>query len=427
VTPGTDYPSYHVLMLAPDCYMIDRRILQEARALTRSGYRVTLLSGFECPREEHYLQDGIAIHRYTYDWDDERLKKLRACLPASPLLQRWLNKTFMWTARRLLSASPFDTFVLSKARQYVADIIHVHDLPCLRYGVQLAAEWGALLVFDAHEIYYEQESLPRRVQRALRREEQRLVRHTRLFITVNQAIADWYHERYAIQPLVLMNCTETPSGVCVSESRALLRHTADLPPQSRVVLYQGWISSERNLATFVQCAEYLPEDAYVILIGYGAYEQALQALLETKAWQHKVRFLGRIEPEQILCFTAGADVGVIPYLPIDLNHTLCSPNKFFEYVQSGVPVIAHDLPFFRHMAQQHGVVAVGDLTTPQKMAQVITAVLKQAERLCAMREACQEATKTLNWEVEARKLLDAYTRLTLMDGSMGSHQVSPKD
>ena len=136
-------------MLAPDCYMIDRRIVQEARALTRSGYRVTLLSGFECPREEHYLQEDIAIHRYTYDWDDERLKKLRACLPASPLLQRWLNKTFMWTARRLLYASPFDTFVLSKARQYVADIIHVHDLPCLKYGVQLAAEWGALLVFDA--------------------------------------------------------------------------------------------------------------------------------------------------------------------------------------------------------------------------------------------------------------------------------------
>ena len=113
-------------------------------------------------------------------------------------------------------------------------------------------------------------------------------------------------------------------------------------------------------------------------------------------------------------------LALFPIFPLTLNHTLCSPNKFFEYVQSGVPVIAHDLPFFRHMAQQHGVVAVGDLTTPQKMAQVITAMLNQAEHLCAMREACQEATKILNWEVEARKLLDAYTMLTLMDGSTGS-------
>ena len=64
-------------MLSPDCYMIDRRILQEARSLLGQGYRVTLLSGFESPREEHYVQDGIEIHRYQYDWDDERIKQLR--------------------------------------------------------------------------------------------------------------------------------------------------------------------------------------------------------------------------------------------------------------------------------------------------------------------------------------------------------------
>ena len=133
MTPGTDYPSYHVLMLAPDCYMIDRRILQEARALTRSGYRVTLLSGFECPREEHYLQDGIAIHRYTYDWDDERLKKLRACLPASPLLQRWLNKTFMWTARRLCLAFRYLCVVQGTA-------IYRRYYPCPRFA--MPEVWG---------------------------------------------------------------------------------------------------------------------------------------------------------------------------------------------------------------------------------------------------------------------------------------------
>ena len=54
----------HVLMLSPDCYMIGRRILQEARSLLGQGYRVTLLSGFESPREGHYVQDGIEIHRY---------------------------------------------------------------------------------------------------------------------------------------------------------------------------------------------------------------------------------------------------------------------------------------------------------------------------------------------------------------------------
>jgi len=401
----------HVLMLAPDCYMIDRRILQEARSLIRHGYRVTLLSGFECSTEAHYCQDGIAIHRYTYDWDDERLKKLRALLPANEPLQRWVNKMFMRVARRLLPFSPFDMFVLSKARQYAADVIHVHDLPLLKHGARLAAEWRVPLVFDAHEIYYEQESLAPRIQRSLRRQEQHLVRRLHLFITVNQAIADWYQDKYAMQPLVLMNCAETPADQVTSENQLRLRQRAGLPAPSRVVLYQGWISGERNIGTLVQAAASFPEDTYLVLIGYGEYEKTLQAMVEGQPWQHKVRFLGRIEPEDILAFTAGADLGVIPYLPIDLNHRLCSPNKFFEYVQSGVPVVAHELPFFRQMAQQYGVVVVGDLSTTPGVAHVITTLLTQHDRLRMMRQACMQAAQILNWEVESCKLLEAYRRL----------------
>jgi glycosyltransferase involved in cell wall biosynthesis len=416
---GPGQPPPHVLMIAPDCYMIDRRILQEARSLIQSGYRVTLLSGFECPQEAHYFQDGIEIHRYTYDWDDERLKRIRALLPKDERLQRWVNRVFMGVARRVLSWSPFDIFVLSKAQQFAADTIHVHDLPCLKYGVRLAAQRGIPLVFDAHEIYYEQEVLSPRRQRTLRREERHGIRHVNLFITVNEATADWYHQVYGIRPLVLMNCADTPAAGFALESNTMLREAAGLPAASRVVLYQGWISGERNLKILIQSAAYLPEDAYLVLIGYGEYEKELRAMTTGTKWHQKVRFLGRIEPEKILTFTAGADVGVIPYLPIDLNHHLCSPNKFFEYVQAGVPVVAHDLPFFRHMQKQYGVVLVGDLSTVNGMARVINGLLEAHESLASMRQACHQAAKKLNWEVEARKLLEAYAPLTRVRNEEG--------
>lgn len=402
----------HVLMIAPDCYMIDRRILQEARSLIQHGYRVTLLSGFECPQEEHYVQDGINIHRYTYDWDDERLKRLRTLLPHKEWVQRWTNRIFMGIARRVLSWSPFDIFVRSKMQGVAADIVHVHDLPCLKYGAWLAAQQRLPLVFDAHEIYYEQDVLPPHLRWALKRQERRYIGHVDLFITVNDAIADWYDGTYGRRPLVLMNCADTPATDFAAKSRATLRQMAGLPATSWVVLYQGWLSGERNLATLIQSAAYLPEDAFVVLIGYGEYEKELRALAKGKAWEHKVRFLGKIEPDKLLAFTAGADVGVIPYLPIDLNHRLCSPNKFFEYVQAGVPVVAHDLPFFRHMAQHYGVVAVSDLSTVTGMAQALNMLFEQCDHLGKMRQACQEAAKSLNWEVEAHKLLTAYASLT---------------
>jgi glycosyltransferase involved in cell wall biosynthesis len=401
----------HVLMIAPDCYMIDRRILQEARSLIQHGYRVTLLSGFECPQEEHYVQDGIDIHRYTYDWDDERLKRLRALLPKKEWVQRWTNRIFMGIARRVLPWSPFDIFVLSKMQDVAADIIHVHDLPCLKYGAWLATQRRLPLVFDAHEIYYEQDVLPPHLRWALKSQERQCIGHVALLITVNDAIADWYYSAYGRRPLVLMNCADTPAADFATKSRDTLRQMAGLPATSWVVLYQGWLSGERNLATLVQSAACLPEDASVVLIGYGEYEKELRALAKGKAWEHKVRFLGRIEPDKLLAFTAGADVGVIPYLPIDLNHRLCSPNKFFEYVQAGVPVVAHNLPFFRHMAQRYGVVAVSDLSTVTGMAQALNTLFEQPDRLGRMRQACQEGAKSLNWEVEARKLLAAYASL----------------
>lgn len=403
--------SLRVLMMVPDCFMVDRRVLQQARSLVGAGYRVTLLAGFECAQEESHVWEGIPIHRYRYDWDDERLKRLRARLPNHDRLRMWVNRAWMKLAPRLLSLSPFDTFVLAKARQFDADVVHVHDLPLLKHGALRARELGARLVFDAHEIYYEQEVLPPRARRRLRAQERRYVPACDLFTTVNDAIADYFERLHGVRPLVLFNAADRPPAGFDRDSRADLRRRAGLPPDARVVLYQGWISGERNLEPLVRSAAALPADAYLVLIGYGDFEAELKRLVEPHPWRERVRFLGRVEPAEILNLTAGADLGVIPYLPIDLNHRLCSPNKFFEYVQAGVPIVAHDLAFFRDMGQRYGVVETADLASDRGMAGAVTGMLSQPEKLERMRSACRAAAETLHWETEARKLLAAYERL----------------
>ncbi len=414
-----------ILMLAPDNYMIDRRILQEARSLIGRGYRVILLSGFECAEEQHYIADGVEVHRYAYDWDDERLKKIRSRLPQNERLIRWVNLFFMRVVKHLLWVSPFDAFVVARARQFPSDVVHVHDLPCLKYGVSVSEEWGVPLVFDTHEIYPEQESLSPRQQGQLRRQERRFLPRTQLFVTINEAVADWYQQKYGRRPLVLMNCADRLDAARLAEGRERLRAAVDLPTSSRVLLYQGWMSAERNLNTLVRATALLPEDIYLVLIGYGAHEPVLRTLCDDQPWRDRVRFLGRIEPDEILMYTAGADVGVIPYLPVDLNHYLCSPNKFFEYLQVGVPVVAHDLPFFREMAETHGVVTVGDLSTVESMGAVLNALFADGARLDEMRRSCQKASLILTWEVEVQKLLDAYVQVAFPDavGELGASGV----
>ncbi|MEK6643758.1 MAG: glycosyltransferase [Planctomycetota bacterium] len=400
-----------VLMLVPDCQMIDRRVLQQARTLVETGAEVTLLAGFECAKAEEYNWQGVQIVRCQFDWDDSRLRRIRARLPDNDRLKTLVNRIWMKVIIRLLSIKPYDTYVLAQAERFSADVIHVHDLPLLKHGAILAKRWGVPLVFDAHEIYYEQETLPPRVRRRLAREERRHVPDTSLFMTVNGAIADHYKMLYGKRPLVLMNCADRPQPGFDATSRADLRAMAGLPTDAQVILYQGWISAERNLTTLVRAAELLPADSYLVMIGYGVHEADLRAIVDGKPWADKVRFLGRVEPDRILSLTAGADVGVIPYQPIDLNHTLCSPNKFFEYVQSGVPIVAHDLVFFREMRERYAVVEVGDLSTPLGMAAAINRLAADTATLKQMRAACLRAADVLNWDTEAKKLLEGYNQM----------------
>ena len=101
----------------------------------------------------------------------------------------------------------------------------------------------------------------------------------------------------------------------------------------------------------------------------------------------------------------------LPPEPIDLNHRLCSPNKFFEYIQTGVPVLAHELPFFQGMGRKYGVATTADLSRPQSMAAAINGLLADPAKRSAMRAACPAAAAELNWDTQAAKLVAAYEQL----------------
>lgn len=398
----------HILMLCPDCYMIDRRVTQQARTLVEAGHKVTLLSGFECERESHYQQDGVDIHRYFYQDRSAVVAGVRALAPKGFRPPAWARNLFHRFRRIFEGGDPFGRFVLQRARQFPADVVHVHDLALLRHGLELAQQWETPLVFDAHEIYYEEDGITGYQRRRLQRDERRAMDRLDLFITVNDLIADYYEAKYHRRPLVLLNAPYLPPEGFDRHSRQTLRQRAGLEPGAKIALFQGWFSHERNLLNLIRAVEFFPPDAYLVFIGYGEFEEQMTRLAASLPWGRRVRFLGRVESDDILELTAGADVGVIPYLPTCLNSQLCSPNKFFEFTNAGVPFVSHHLPFMQQLGGQHGIVLTGDFTTPEGMAQPIVRLLTDDELRAGMRGACLKARAELNWQVEGRKLLAAY-------------------
>lgn len=399
-------------MLAPDCFMIDRRIILEAESLIKRGHKVQLLSGFECKKEEHYNKRGIDIHRYSYDWDDYRLKRIRGFLPRSDLLHRIVNRGFIVFANRFLTLSPFERFVYEKASLFDFDIIHCHDLPVLKPSVMLSATRDVPLIYDAHELYPSQKIHPWRLRFRNYLNERRYIRYADCVITVNEFIANIMKERYNIEDVfVIMNCAKIEDGFDAYKCRGYLKERLNLREKDRILLFQGVISKERNIESIVKAFRYVGEDIKLVFIGYGDYVESLRSLIKRERLKKRVFYLGEVQPDEILKYTVGADLGIVPYEPIDENHLYCSPNKFFEFIVAGVPVIANDLPFFRAMQERYNVVVTADMKRPFELAKSIKTIFADDERLRQLRENVIKASSDLNWQNEEKRLLAIYDNI----------------
>lgn len=398
-------------MATADHLMIDRRILQEAKSLIAAGHQVTLLAGFECPARESYVLDGIRIERFVYDWADTRFAKLAASLRLRPgsKLYSWAWRIFRFSAARVpYVLSSFENFIFERMLEYQVDVLHVHDFPMLAPGLRLAKVRRVPLIYDAHELYYAQVQLSARVQRAYRVKEARLIRRASQVITVNPYIAKLMAERYEIKlPHVILNA----SPLVEKENSQPLRQRFGLSDRHKILLYQGWISSNRGIERLVEAAEYFDEHVVLVVIGYGDYERTLKDLVASKRLENKVFFYGGVPSEQLHALTCDADLGVIPYHGVDENNYYCSPNKLFEFAIAGLPFICNDLPYLRDVVQRYGNGRIADLGSPKMIATTVNSVMSDEGLLEEIRAGAMRARLELNWDVESKKLLDIYASI----------------
>lgn len=398
-----------ILMATTDHLMIDRRILQEAKSLTRHGHEVTLLAGFECAARESYVTDGIRIERFVYDWGDSRFAPWirRLGLKSSTRLNSFAWRVFRYVAA-MLDFSSFDRFVLDRLLEYQVDVIHVHDYPMLRAGVELARLRKVPLIYDAHELYYAQTQLPIATQRRYMRRERKWICHADRVITVNPYIAKLMAQKYSIDvPDVILNAA--PLQPRVHEHP--LRERFDLTLSNRIVLYQGWISDNRGIDKLVMAARHFDEGTVLVILGYGAYEETLRRIVRENNLESRVHFFGGVDSDKLHPITCDADIGVIPYFGVDENNYFCSPNKLFEFAIAELPFICNDLPFLREIIMQYGNGITADLGDPVKIAVEINKVMNDFELLPRLRHGAIVAKQELNWDVEEVKLLAIYKSL----------------
>jgi glycosyltransferase involved in cell wall biosynthesis len=273
---------------------------------------------------------------------------------------------------------------------------------------------GGRTVYDSRDIYTHArvfDQMHPRMRRWFRGHEQRWARRADLVVTVNDAYADILGPLLGVErPLVVRNCPAPHEPQHGPPDR--LRAAAALTPATAVVLYQGGLLTDRGLEQTMDAILAVP-GAHLVLLGYGPQRDAYAAAAAERRYRGRVTLLPPVPPEELLDWTASADVMVMAIQPTSLNHELTTPQKLWEAIAAGVPVVAADLPGMAVVVREVGCGVLCDPTDPASIAAAIREVLalSPADRQ-AMRDRTMAAARTTyNWDAQARVLLAAYRRL----------------
>ena len=401
---------------------IDRRTLLQASSLQEAGYRVTILAQ-AATDAAHALNlpagptpeqmEGIIVERIKVEGRDPRYRWLyrlgRLGLARGSHYAEVLARGLALLAGR----NAFSRIAPRYAARAKADLYLVRDTNGLPAGIAAARASGAKLICDAHELFSELPNRYVRLRRGYwRKMDRQLLPHCDAISTVNEFIAEEISRRSGVKlPTVIYNATNPPLGFDPEHPADLLRDDLDIAKDKRIVLYQGWVDRGRSVENLVMAAKYLPEDIVVVIMGGGNMRAELQKLAADEGLAHKVYFREAVPQSRMVEYCASADVGLIPYRALSLNLYYASPNKLFDFITAGLPIIANDLPFLRKMVLTEGLGMISDLDSPAGIAHAAIILLNDPQRLAEMRANLRRAAEVYNWAHEAKKLVAMYAEV----------------
>lgn len=416
-SPGGPPADVHAVMFLYASGRFDPRVSRTGASLAAAGYRVTLI-GLRSPDQpdKEETEWGRIIRVGGHDTRRE-LDELKPARRASRLLfrigqARWLGRYARayasWRARATSAA-------IAAAEGASHAVWHGHDLTGLGPAAAARSRAGGSLVYDSHELYLESGSLPSLpgvARRLLFAYERRLVRSADAVITVNESIASELSSRYGVRaPTVVMNCPPLALAP-TSRDASPLRSLPSLDG-ARILVIHGSLTPGKGLLESAAAVEHLPADCKLVMLGMGSLRDRLLAVALSDPLRGRLVVHPPVPQSELLGWLSGADVAVIAFTPDSLNQRYATPNRLFESLAAGIPVVVSDFPEMRRVVEEHGVGAVCDPTDPASIAAAVGALLSEpASERAARRARCRQAVEgTFNWERQVQGLLTIYRRL----------------
>ena len=181
-----------------------------------------------------------------------------------------------------------------------------------------------------------------------------------------------------------------------------------IPAGADIILYLGGLMAERGIEQLVRAISDLPM-AHLALLGGGGLAPALRQLADQLEVGDRVHLLAPVPSGEVVAYAASATIGVSPIIPSCLNYRYSLPNKLFQYMAAGIPVVASDFEQVREVVRGSDAGVTVDMTDRRAIVEALRALLADPEARARMgRNGRAAIAMSYNWGASARALLEVY-------------------
>jgi glycosyltransferase involved in cell wall biosynthesis len=372
----------------------DYRVMREATALVEAGYDVTIV-------------DIMAEVERPLDEDISDVHMKHVMMPALFIPTRF---------KPWFLAKSADMIVRGTLRlmRTTTDIYHAHDVKGLPACYIAASLRHKPLVFDSHEIPLDDPNITRwrglskLAGSVLTRMLPRCVGVMTASPLYAREITNEFHYPDVATVLNLPTYREIPPS-------NRLRERLGLGPEIRIALYQGNIQANRSLEQLVNAAPFLDPNIVIVMMGNAteATRIELEKLIAEKGVEDRVKIIPAVPYNELLSWTTSADLGLTIFKPgYTRSIRYCLPNKLFEYLMAGLPVLSSQLDAIAEVLKTYEVGQILPSLAPEEIGASINVMLADGEALARMRQnALEAARQEFNWEKEKQKLIQFYQKV----------------
>jgi len=294
------------------------------------------------------------------------------------------------------------------------DIVHASDLYALGACRRRADTLGCALTYDAREYYpHVAGTVGKPWSRWWwQRVEEAHVRRADAVFTVSESIATALASDYGIKkPYLVYNAPPTiPTGDAFDDPGLKARIGTSAP----VFVHLGQMKAHRGGPALIEALTHI-DRVHLVFLGYGSEKERLQTLSARFAVADRVHFLEPVPPDGIRAAIRDADAGISMLEDTCLNHRYALPNKLFDYIHAGLPVLGADLPEIGNVLSEHDIGLTSRPDRPEQIAKTMEAML-DVDKQAHWRANLPAAGRVFAWEETSRAFLAGMTQACKRSG-----------